>query len=248
MKKYFLFLFFLFSFLNARAQESSSKITLKSGAEFVGVIILKNDELIMLRDNAGARFQFALTEVDKIETAAKTLSDSTSAIPSEIEGATANQFCGQLELSIGNALARKAFDFASITQAELSFGNRKAFGKDLFVGVGAGYIWLADADLGLVPATLKIQMYTSKNRTSPFLGFESGYAFSTTKNTSGGAFAKISAGVNHRLNYKLAIYAGISAAVYGISSKLTETTQSGNYNFDGSTTINALTLKAGFQF
>ncbi len=230
------------------AQDGSTltKITLKTGAVFVGEVVLKNDELIMLKDNSGARFQFALPEIDKIESANSEPINTTKQAPL---GTTQNDnFCGQFELSFGNASARKAFDAASAPQVGLTFGNRKTFGKDLYVGIGAGYFWIADANLGLIPATVKIQTYTSKNRTSPFVGFESGYAFSATKNYSGGPFAKISLGINHRLNYKSAIYAGVSAAVYSISGQLTESTQNGIFSFYGSTTINALGLKVGFQF
>lgn len=230
------------------AQEGNTltKITLKSGAVFVGEVLLKNDELIMLKDNTGARFQFALLEIDKIETA--TIEPTTTTKQATVEASRNDNFCGHFELSLGNCSARKAFVSTSAPQVGLTFGNRKSFGKDLYVGIGAGYFWITDANLGLIPATLKIQTYTSKNRTSPFVGFESGYAFSASKNYSGGLFAKISLGINHRLNYKSAIYAGVSAAVYSISGKLTESDQNGIFSFNGTTTINALGLKVGFQF
>jgi len=246
MKNYFLFFLFVFSFLIANAQESITKITLKSGAFFQGEVILKNEELIMLKDNTGARFQFALSEIEKTETVTTEVANTTK--PTFVAAVPNDKFCGQFELSFGNTSARKAFEFKPITQVALAFGNRKSFGKDLFVGLGVGYFRIGDVNLSLIPATFKIQTYTSKNRTSPFVGFESGYAFSTSKNVTGGLFAKISAGINHRLNSKSSIYAGISAAVYSLSSRLTETTQNGIYAFDGATTVNALTLKVGFQF
>lgn len=248
MKNYFFIFVFVFSFMTANAQESSAltKITLKNGTVFVGEVILKNDELIMLQNNAGERFQFALSEIDKTET---TAIEPTNPAKTTIGGVAKNDnLCGQFEFSLGNASARKAFDFKSITQVALAFGNRKSFGKDLFVGVGAGYLRIGDVNLSLIPATLKIQTYTSKNRTSPYIGFDSGYAFSTSKNYGGGPFAKISVGINHRLNYKSTIYAGISAAVYSIKSSLTEINLNGVYAFNGTTTINDLALKAGFQF
>ncbi|MBV5343340.1 hypothetical protein JZU68_06920 [bacterium] len=243
MKNHFLFFFLFFAFLIANAQESTSKITLKSGAVFVGEVILKNDELIMLK---GARFQFALPEIEKIEKGTTEPINTTE--QATIETSRNENFCGHFEISFGNASARKAFGSASASQVGLTFGNRKSFGKDLYIGIGAGHFRIADANLGLIPATLKIQTYTTKNRTSPFVGFESGYAFSATKNFDGGPFAKISLGINHRLNYKSSIYAGISAAVYSISGQLSESTQNGIFTFDGTTIINALGLKVGFQF
>lgn len=246
MKKYFIVVIFTFAFFIVQAQESRTKITLKSGAVFVGEVILKNDELIMLKDNTGARFQFALPEIDKIETA--TNEPTIAAKKANVATVRNKNFCGQFEISFGNALARKAFASASAPQVGLTFGNQKSFGKDLFIGIGTGYLWSADANLALIPASLKIQTYTSKNRTSPFVGFESGYAFSATKIYRGGPYAKISLGINHRLNYKSAIYAGISAAVYTITGQLSESTQNGTFTFEGTTNVNALGLKVGFQF
>lgn len=246
MKNYFFFFLLIFSFFAANAQESKTKITLKTGAVFIGEVILKNDELIMLKDNTGARFQFSVSEIDKIEI---TSAEPTSTIKPENTATSQNKnLCFQLELSTGNAWARKAFGSTSVNEAMLAFGNRKMAGNDFFVGFGVGYFQIADANLSFTPLSLKIQTYTSKNRTSPFVGFESGYAFSTSKNYSGGPFAKISLGINHRLNYKSAVYAGVSAGVYSINGQLTETTQNGNFTFVGTTTCNVLGLKVGFQF
>jgi len=240
------FILLLTHFVWSQQSKSLAKITLKSGAEFTGEVVLQNDEIVMLRDNTGARFQFAVSEIQNIS---KVAAEPMYSNPTQVSTLTnASNFCGQIELSTGNAWARKAFETKSVFEADLTFGNRKAFGKELFAGIGGGYLRISDINLTFIPAFIKIQTYPTRNRTSSLIGFESGYAFSTSKNIIGGAFAKISFGINHRLNVKSAIYAGVSAAVYGMSGQLTETVQSTNYTFTGTTAINTVTLKAGFQF
>ncbi len=252
MKLRALLLCLLLSILTLTAQESAgiSKITLKNGTEFTGRIILRNDEIIMLKDNSGARFQIAVSEIDKIATVS-VITGNLSAIGNDAineEFVPNENFCGHLELSTSTATARKAFENNAATQASLVFGNKKAFGKDLFVGLGAGYLWVSESNLRLIPAILKIQANTSKNRTSPFVGFESGYAFAANKSYGGGPFAKAAVGVNYRISNKTAIFAGISAAIFSFSGQLSETTPNGVFAFDGTTSLNVFSLKAGLQF
>lgn len=232
--------------VNAQDTNSSTKITLKSGAVFVGELIVNNNELIMLKDKTGARFQFSTSEVEKVETVHSEITISTQ--NKEIIDHSTDHFCGQIELSIGNASARKAFETSLSPQVNLYFGNKKAFGKDLFAGVGAGYLWIPAVNLSLVPVAIKVQTNTTKNRTSPFVGLESGYTFSANKNFGGGLFARATIGFNYRLTYKTALFGGLSAGVYAISGRLTDLTPNGVFIFDGNSTLNVLSLKAGFQF
>jgi len=248
MRKWFLLIGLAFFNLLTQAQENkiTSKITLKTGEIFTGEVVLRTDEILMLKNNAGARFQFTLSEIATIEAIADTKKSTITTTVAEPN--PDDKFCGQLEISTSDASARKAFESATKLQANLIFGNRKVFGKDSFVGFGTGYLWINDVNLKLIPAIFKIQAYISKSRTSPYLGLESGYAFSATKSFGGGLFAGISAGANYKITQKSAFFIGLTATVYSISGHLSETIQQGIYTFDGTTAIQTLGIKAGLQF
>ncbi|HOO18887.1 MAG TPA: hypothetical protein PK296_01715, partial [Paludibacteraceae bacterium] len=60
--------FFIFlSLLNLSAQEIvHDKLILKSGDIYVGEIILKNDEIVILQTTDGTRYQFPFSDIKEI--------------------------------------------------------------------------------------------------------------------------------------------------------------------------------------
>jgi hypothetical protein len=135
-----------------------------------------------------------------------------------------------------------------LTAFTLSFGNKKVLGKDIFVGLGSGFLMVSNAEVKLVPVYLKVHATTNKNRTSAFWGMESGYSFSINNNYKGGVFTNLSAGMSYKVNYKSSLYLGLIGGVYSVSGNLTESTANGIYAYFGNTTIKMYGLKLGIQF
>lgn len=225
-----------------------NKITLNTGEIYIGKVLLKNDEMIMISTKDGTRYQFPLSEIKKVESVGN---------ESKFENDNGNQndnisnnFGGLLELSGGTASAKNSFGWAPNTQLSLMFGNKHLFGQQLFLGIGVGYnsSYITTNSISFLPLFLHIQSTLSKKRTAAFLGMDAGYAFAISKNHDGGAQVKVSGGISHKLSYKTTLIGGIYSGVQSFSGSLTEINDLGTFNYYGRTSMITIGVKFGFLF
>lgn len=250
-------LFLLLSFVSCTGLFSQNdtttvRVVLKSGSVYTGEVILKNEEVLMLKDLNGARFQFQIKEIKSISEQSPDDKNITEQNPSN-QGVPETDFCSIVETGICSSSARKSFENEYFAQISISFGNKKTLGKNLFTGLGAGYLFCLGnnppAKPTLIPVFTKAVLTTGKKPNALHLGIESGYAFSTNDACKGGPFTSISTGITFRLNDKTALYTSVYGAVYSIKSDLTEVSPTtGSFTYYGSTTMNSIGLKAGIRF
>ena len=234
-------------------QESVShdKITLNTGEVYIGEIIAKTDELVMIKTQSGKRYQFQLSEVKKIEKTNLNESSSTSGKQaSEIN--TKGFFCGNIELSGGISDAKNSFVSSPFSEGSMVFGAKNISGKDVFLGIGVGYnftfIPSTTDPVSFLPVFLRFQNVLLKARTAPFIGVDAGYSFGLNQNYNGGPMIRASVGIVHKTGYKSDIYAGIYAGITSIYAPLTVTNDLGTFNYQGQTSMTNLGLKLGFHF
>lgn len=233
-------------------QESivSDKITLKTGEIYVGKILLKTTDLVIITTNDGTRYQFQLSEVRKIEKETSiTKTEKTDSIKTNVDS---GNFGSMIELNAGFSNARNCFGWSPNTQISLVFGNKNFLGKSLFGGIGVGYenVYLTNNNVSIqfLPVFISIQSAINKNRTNPFFGMEVGYGFALSSGYNGGTLVKLSAGISHKISYKSNFFLGIFAGVQSFTGNLTDTINLGAYTYVGNTTMNNLGLKIGLKF
>lgn len=228
------------------------KITLNTGEVYIGEIVVKTPEIIMIKTKNGARYQFQLTEIRLIEKAAAPDNTNSVATNTTIQSPAEGNFSGQLELTGGITSAKFAFASSPNAQISLTFGNKKAFGKNLFLGLGAGYnntfLESGYVSLGIIPVFARAQSTLGKERTAPYIGMDAGYAFSTNPDFGGGPLIRFSIGISHKLNYKTTLIAGLYAGLNSISGNLTETNNLGIFTYEGNTVMKSFGARLGLQF
>lgn len=235
-------------------QESAAfdKITLNTGEVYVGEIIANTPDMVMIKAKNGTRYQFPATEVRLIEKISATDLAATKTSYTEVPTHPAGNFSGQLEVAGGISEAKNAFTASPGIQVALAFGNKKALGKNLFLGLGAGYNKIATSPnstaLSFIPLFARLQSTFSDKKTAPIAGLDAGYSLSANHAFRGGILIKASAGIIHRLNYKTSVIAGIYAGLQSISGDLTETTELKTYTYHGNTMMQNLGVKLGLQF
>ncbi|HEY6913705.1 MAG TPA: hypothetical protein VI413_03430 [Paludibacter sp.] len=228
------------------------KITLNTGEVYVGEIVVKTVDIVMIKAKNGTRYQFQLNEVRLVEKIPGNELPKTE-VPTEVTTIQSDgNFSGQVEVTGGVSNAWFAFASSPNTQVSLVFGNRKALGKDLFIGIGTGYnntfLESNSTSLGLIPVFARFQSTLSQKRTAPYIGMDAGYAFSTNPDYGGGTLIRFSIGISHRLNYKTFLVAGVYGGLNSISGNLTETTDLGTFTYYGNTMMKNFGVKVGLQF
>jgi len=255
MKQYLILVLCLLFSIQTWGQESVvlNKVTLKTGETYVGEIVVQTADMVMIKTTQGKRYQFQLKEVKSIEkNSSSDLQKNSDQIVLDISAPSGN-FSGMLELSGAVSGAKSAFTSSPNIQVSLAFGNKQAFGKDLFLGAGIGYNFISDNSnsqtIGLIPLFLRVQKTLTADKTAPFVGFDAGYAFSTNQLYEGGTFVKFSVGITHRVSIKTSLYAGFYAGLNSIyCSSLSETIDSGTFTYSGTTSMTSFGVKVGLQF
>jgi len=254
MKHISLFLFFLCFTVQIWAQESTilNRITLNNGTVYIGEIVVKTSEMVMIKTQSGTRFQFQLSEVKKIDVLTESESKAQTTNQTEPLSEINGNYCLKVELSGGIIAAKNSFDWCPASQVSLLFGNKNMVGKNVFLGFGVGYSALylpnnADA-VNFLPVFLRLQSTLTKDRTAPFIGIDAGYTFGLSSDYDGGLMVKLSAGITHKINFKTSLYAGVFAGITSINGNLIVTNDLGTFSYIGQTSMTDLGLKVGLQF
>lgn len=227
------------------------KITLKTGDVYVGKIVLKTADMIMIATKDGTRYQFQLSEIKATENQNSDITLQNNNEDDQFSVSSGN-FGGMVELTTGISNAKYCFGWSPNAQISLMFGNKKMLGESLFFAAGIGYnstfIASPQHTIAFLPLFIRLQSTLSKKRNAPFVGMDAGYAVGLNSANGGGALIKISAGISRRINNKSSLIVGIYAGVQSFSGKLTETNELGIYSYPGKTTMNNLGLKVGLLF
>jgi hypothetical protein len=254
MKKFsFLVFILLFSFqLWGQEFTIQNKITLNSGEVYIGEIVVKTSELVMIKTSSGTRYQFQLSDIKKIENYSNTRPTDENDKNLNQDISVADNFCGNIELAAGASIAKNSFGLSPTTQLNMIFGNKQMLGKDIFMGLGIGYnmtfVSQSSNQISFLPIFLRIQNTFTKNRTSPYIGIDAGYAFGLNTDYGGGPMVTVSTGIAYKLSYKTNLFAGIYAGITSISGKITETNNLGTFSYIGQNSMLNFGLKIVFQF
>jgi len=228
------------------------KVTLRTGEVYIGQILVRNNEIVTLKTPDGNRFQFPAAEVLKIEAATQSDLDkkpaATVSMPEEMQ--PEGNICGLAEFSAGMARATNKFGLTPVIQGTLSFGTRLIKGKNLFGGAGVGYLHvLSSAEpIGFIPVFLRLRGAAERKKLSPYVCIDGGYSFATNEETGGGLYARTAIGMQVRKSKSTLLSLGFFGFATNFSSQLTESTLTGEYHYDGGTSLYGIGITAGIQF
>ena len=256
MKYFFILAIFLFLTSPIAAQETitQDKITLLSGETYFGEIVLKTDEMIMIKTSDGKRYQFQLSQIKSIEKVSLTADNLKKGGKTEITGEQIpkGDFCGSIEFSGGISSAQNAFANLPNVDVSMVFGNKSVGGKDMFFGLGASYKMLfptgTTQTVDFIPVFMRLQSILIKTNTAPYVSIDAGYSFGLSTGFDGGPFVKVSGGVIRKINHKSDFFAGIFAELSSIKTNLTETNPLGTFHYYGSTSMTNVGLRFGLHF
>ncbi len=248
-RKVLTFILSLFFVVQLMAQEIATDVViLKSGEKYLGEIVLRNDEIIMLKTPDGKRFQFQMKEIEKIGKENNVYQHN-----SESGQVSKGSFAGIIDLNGG-------FSFAPSTQigrtpyagVSLAFGSRNAFGTNAFLGAGAGYESYTgngkSSGLSYIPVFIQAYMPLGNSRISPATRVKAGYSFSVNDTYRGGVFFSTSGGINLKLSQTTSFFAGIFGQIQQISGTVIVTNELGEFSGNGNARIYTIGISTAFLF
>ena len=183
-KKAALLILFCASFLCAHAET----IILRTGARVKGNIVFENEEVVIVRNEEGQRFQYPRAEVEQILSDDQVVEEPQETSAEEEEITTSKKASILLELA-GGAAVKPGEAVGGGVSVDLLVGSHHLGDKHIFVGGGLGYhgVFLGAEKYNFV------------------FGVAVGYGIALSKDYLGGLYAGVDFGYRCQLNPRTAI-------------------------------------------
>lgn len=202
MKKHLLYIVLcLLSLPYAHAET----ILLHTGARVKGTILFQNEEVVIVRDEAGQRFQYLRTDVAEI-----LADDAEEAEPVDIEAepeiTTSKKASILLELSCAPSIMIPFSPFGN-AGIDLLAGTHHIKDRHVFIGAGVGYHgYFQDGySYNFLPIEAKLSVPFMEAKHAPIFGIALGYGVALSKDYIGGIYTGIDFGYRYQINPKSAL-------------------------------------------
>lgn len=220
-------------------------VVLRSGQRIKCEILLNNEEVIILRQKNGLRFQYPKTEVMSIQ------SDDPSSTPSNNSSTPTKTVAVRIGVAGGAAYIPQC-GWGGTTDAQLMIGTHNLLNQHIFLGGGIGYrgVFAKDCAYAWIPIQMVMQMPIAFSATAhrPYIGTTFGYAFATNKKWGGGLCASVDIGYWYKINNTSSLSIALTAQWQQTHFDITETINQTNYTNHIGSNIVGLGAKIGIQF
>ncbi len=182
-------------------------VLLRTGARVKGTIVFQNEEVVVIRDAEGARFQYPRTDVQEILADDADQSDRSDQPDSSEEAITTPKKASiLLELS-GGAAVQPAETAGGAVGADLLVGSHHIGSRHIFIGGGIGYhgLFMGTGRYNFLPVQAAVRMPLTEEKHAPVFGVALGYGIALSKDYLGGVYAGIDFGYRCQLNPRSAI-------------------------------------------
>lgn len=226
MKKHLLYIVLcLLSLPYAHAET----ILLHTGARVKGTILFQNEEVVIVRDEDGQRFQYLRTDVAEI-----LADDAEEAEPVDIEAepeiTTSKKASILLELSCAPSIMIPFSPFGN-AGIDLLAGTHHIKDRHVFIGAGVGYhgYFQDGCSYNFLPIEAKLSVPFMEAKHAPVFGIALGYGVALSKDYIGGIYTGIDFGYRYQINPKSALAVMVFASFQQARLNTTVTIEGNTY-------------------
>lgn len=180
-------------------------IVLRTGARVKGTIVMQNEEVVIVKTEEGARFQYPRADVEEIiEDDRLAISDERLA-EDEPEIQTTKKAAILLEVGASDVYipGEKMGVGASV---DFLVGSHHIGDKHIFIGGGVGYHGMyMDKQYHFIPVQAALRMPILEQKHAPVIGASIGYGIALSKSYTGGLYAGLDLGYRYAINPKTAL-------------------------------------------
>ena len=225
-------------------------ILLRTGARVQGTIVFQNEEVVIIRNAEGARFQYPKSDVAEILADDVEMPEvQNKEITDEPEIKTSKKASILLEIAAGGAAVPNQTMGAAVS-ADLLVGSHHLGDRHIFVGGGLGYhgLFVGSEKFNFLPIQAVIRMPFTETKHAPVFGMGVGYGIALSKNYVGGLYAGVDLGYRYQLNPKTALGAVFYTQFQQATVKVTETVEESSFTNNTGRSLIAFGAKFTFYF
>jgi len=223
-------------------------IILRTGARVKGTVVFQNEEVVIIRDTEGGRFQYPRADVESVLTddesqaeaeAVQTVADEEIKTPKKVS--ILLELAGGMTYMPGSPVGGAA-------SVDLLVGSHHVGSRHLFIGGGLGYhgIFMANGKYNFLPIQVALRMPLTEEKHAPAFGVALGYGVALSKDYTGGIYAGLDFGYRYRINPRSAIGLLFFVQFQQATAGMTETIE--GHEFINKSGCNFLTPGAKFAF
>lgn len=200
-KKFILFAIFSACCLCVHAET----LILRTGARVVGTIVFQNEEVVIIRDESGARFQYPRTDIQEVLTE-NVAAEEVKVEDTEDEIKTSKKASILIELGGGGAYIPNT-PMGGAASANLLVGSHHLGNRHIFVGGGIGYngLFIKNQMYHFLPIQVALRLPLLEQKHAPLFGMSLGYGVALAKTYVGGLYAGLDFGYRCQVNRKTAV-------------------------------------------
>lgn len=188
-------------------------IVLRTGARVKGEIVFQNDEVVIVRDASGARFQYPKSDVEQILSAEEeSKEEGISGLADEGISGAEEEIAVSKKASIllelgGGAVCVPGKGLGGGFGVDFLVGSHHIGSRHLFIGGGLGYhgMFVGAEQYNFLPIQAAFRMPLTEEKHAPVFGVTLGYGIALSADYSGGLYAGMDFGYRCQLNEKTAL-------------------------------------------
>lgn len=230
MKKLYTIALILLCALCAHAET----LILRTGARVKGEILFRNEEVVIIRNAEGARFQYPRAEVQEI-LMVDPVEEEVVAEEKKDEIGTSKKASVALELGGGAACIPNSA-VGGCFSVDFLVGSHHIGSRHIFLGAGLGYhgMFIGEERFNFLPIQLALRLPLLEQKHAPVFGMSLGYGIALSKDYKGGIYAGLDFGYRYQINEKTALAVVASAQFQQAKIGATEIVDGNTFtNFTG---------------
>lgn len=223
-------------------------VTLKNGTQVRGTIVLQNDEVVILRDASGARYQYPRAEVESI-------AEEAATVVEQVEQKTVGEGHKKkasilLEVGVGASILPGDKKTGVAYSADLLVGSHNLADRRIFVGGGLGYHGDAmdSTSYNFLPIQAALRMPFVVGKHAPIFGMSLGYGVALSKQYVGGVYAQALLGYRYEINSKTALALSADVSFQQARMTVTETPDNATPTATYTNQAGRSIVRAGLKF
>lgn len=203
---------------------SAEVIVMKSGKRYSGEVVFQNEEVVIIKDATGTRFQCPMKEIRSIGAQEMEQTEMITKIAnSDIQMPTKH-----VSLSIeavGGAITLPREQWGGYVDANFIIGSRRINGRNILLGGAVGYLggFFKETTYSFIPIQFVARVPLMDTQRAPQVNFSIGYGIAASKNYKGGLHAAVDVCYRYQMNEKSAVLLGVNILFQQASIATSET-------------------------
>ena len=208
-------------------------VVLQSGKTIQGEVLMQNDEVILLRDADGKRYQFPQAEIQSIQ---------ADSVGNNVSLATNNTQLSKVSLRLdvaGGALFVPSYNTGGFGSIDLAIGTRNLANHRIFLGGSIGYQFtnssvatpVAHQSINhFIPLMAVVSVPLMDGKHAPEIGAGLGYGFAVKSPKQGGMTAQLDLSWRYQYTVNSALLLGVRTRFQQAKVDYTEVVDGKEYN------------------